>query len=95
MTRKKYPTTLPTRFQAKIEYIDTDKKTTDSIDLMYDQENHVVSFALDDLDDDIPYVQNSNKDKVKGKMRVYQDFNSGKAHHLILFKSIFRFRVHS
>lgn len=80
MTEAKLPSTLPNRFETNIEYVDTEKKITDSVHLLYDEVNHIVSFTLDfDRDLDIPYVQNTGGQKLKGKARVFQDFNSGLA----------------
>lgn len=80
MTKSKLPAKLklPKRFQANIEYVDTEKRSTDTVDLTYDEQNRIVSFALDfDNDADIPYVQNKDSTKVKGKARIIQDFKSG------------------
>jgi hypothetical protein len=45
---------------------------------MYDEQNHVVVFNVDfDRDLDMPYVQNTAAEKLKGRARVFQDFNSG------------------
>jgi hypothetical protein len=78
MTESKLPSGLSDRFEAEIEYVDIEKKITDIVELMYDGINHVVSFALDfDKDSDIPYIQNSGSQKLVGRARVFQDFNSG------------------
>lgn len=77
MISAKLPSKLPDKFEVEIEYSDTEKKITDSVSLMYDGPNHVVSFALDfGSDADLPYVQNSVDTKLS-KARVVQDFNSG------------------
>lgn len=82
MTWARLPAKLPSRFQTNLEYVDTEKRVTDKVDLSYDETNQIVSFALDfDRDSDVPYVQNSADGKIKGKARVVQDFKSGK--HLI------------
>jgi hypothetical protein len=78
MTKTHVPAKLPQRFQTKLEYVDTEKRVTDKVDLTYDEFNQIVSFALDfDRDFDVPYVQNSDG-KIKGKARIVQDFKSGK-----------------
>lgn len=72
------PSSLPTRFDSRIEYTDSEKNVTDSVQLMYDEQNHVVVFNVDfDRDLDMPYVQNTVVEKLKGRARVFQDFNSG------------------
>ncbi|KAI6230453.1 hypothetical protein M3Y99_01064500 [Aphelenchoides fujianensis] len=71
------PTALPLKFEANVEYVDTRANVTDTVELMYDGENKIVSFALDfDSDTDIPFVQSETSMQL-GKARVYQDFVTG------------------
>ncbi|KAI6195459.1 hypothetical protein M3Y96_01233600 [Aphelenchoides besseyi] len=77
MPAAQLPSELPLKFEADIEYVDVEKKVKDTIELMYDGDNKIVSFALDfDTDTDVPYVQ-SERTMQLGKARVYQDFTTG------------------
>jgi hypothetical protein len=79
------PSQLPERFEANIEYANSEKKTVNTVELMFDEEHHIMSYALDfDVDSDIPFAKNPGLPTDLRRARVVHDFNFG--HQYLLSK---------
>jgi hypothetical protein len=72
------PGTIPDRFGASIDFVNTKTKQIDNIEIMYDNVLKVTHFALDFENDlDIPFVSGINIPKGLTRASIYRDFNYG------------------
>uniref|UniRef100_A0AC35FH25 Uncharacterized protein n=1 Tax=Panagrolaimus sp. PS1159 TaxID=55785 RepID=A0AC35FH25_9BILA len=78
MTPITLPGTIPNRFGASIDFVNTKTKQIDNIEIMYDNVLKVTHYALDFENDlDIPFVSGINIPKGLSRASIYRDFNYG------------------
>uniref|UniRef100_A0A914EN10 Large ribosomal subunit protein uL15m n=1 Tax=Acrobeloides nanus TaxID=290746 RepID=A0A914EN10_9BILA len=78
MTSTLLPFNFPSRFEASFQFTDSTGKTIDTVQLMFDQGNHIVAYSLDfSKDRDVPLVGTATLDSGIAKATIIHDFNYG------------------
>uniref|UniRef100_A0AC34GBW3 Uncharacterized protein n=1 Tax=Panagrolaimus sp. ES5 TaxID=591445 RepID=A0AC34GBW3_9BILA len=78
MTLYTLPGTIPNRFGASIDFVNTKTKQVDNIEIMYDNVLKVTHYSLDFQNDlDIPFVAGMQIPAGLSRASIYRDFNYG------------------